>query len=204
MAAITAVAVTGDVGAGKSTVARLFESLGAVRLDADAVVAGLWRRPDVLGAAVGRWGPGILDPEGRIVPARVAERFFSSRGEYDWGCALLHPPAKAELSRRVAALDPGREWVVAEIPMLFESGVPDWVTVTVFVTARWDVRAARCRARGWDEAELLRREAFFLPSEERAARSDFVLRNDGVLEDLERSVRSVFERIRGFRERQMK
>lgn len=201
MAAITAVAVTGDVGAGKSTVARLFESLGAVRLDADAVVAGLWRRPDIIEAAVGRWGPGILDPEGRIVPARVAERLFSSRAEYDWGCALLHPPAKAELARRVAALDQGREWAVAEIPMLFESGVPGWVTATVFVTASRELRVERCRARGWDEAELLRREAFFLPSEERAARSDFVLRNDGAPEELERSVRSIFERVRGCRDR---
>lgn len=194
MAAITAVAVTGDVGAGKSTAARLFESLGGVRFDADAVVAELWRRPDIVGAAVGRWGSGILDSEGRVVFARAAARLFSSRTEYDWGCALLHPPVKAELARRVASLDPKRDWAVAEIPMLFESGVPDWVTATVFVTASRDVRAERCRARGWDDAELPRREAFFLPSEERAARSDFVVRNDGGLDDLERSVRAVHKR----------
>ena len=126
--------------------------------------------------------------------ARVAARLFSSRVEYDWGCALLHPKVKAELARRVAALDPERDWAVAEIPMLFESGVPDWVTATVFVTASRDVRAERCRARGWDDAELPRREAFFLPSEERAARSDFVVRNDGGLDDLERSVRAVHKR----------
>ena len=143
MAAITAVAVTGDVGAGKSTVARLFESLGGVRFDADAVVAELWRRPDIVGAAVGRWGSGILDSEGRVVFAHVAARLFSSRAEYDWGCALLHPPTRAELARRVASLDPKRDWAVAEIPMLFESGVPDWVTATVFVTASRDVRAER-------------------------------------------------------------
>ena len=165
-----------------------------MRFDADAVVAELWRRPDIVGAAVGRWGSGILDSEGRVVFAHVAARLFSSRAEYDWGCALLHPPAKAELARRVASLDPKRDWAVAEIPMLFESGVPDWATATVFVTASRDVRAERCRARGWDDAELPRREAFFLPSEERAARSDFVVRNDGGLDDLERSVRAVHER----------
>ena len=195
MAAITAVAVTGDVGAGKFTAARLFESLGGTRFDADAVVAELWRCPDVVASAVGRWGPEILDSEGRAVPARIAARFFSSQAEYDWGCALLHPRVRAELARRVAALDPGREWAVAEIPMLFESGVPDWVSATVFVTAPWGVRMERCRARGWDEAELRRREAFFLPSEARIARSDFVVHNDGGLEDLERSVRLVCERV---------
>ena len=101
MAAITAVAVTGDVGAGKSMVVCLFESLGGVRFDADAVVAELWRRPDIVGAAVGRWGSGILDSGGCVVFAHVAARLFSSRAEYDWGCALLHPPTRAELARRV-------------------------------------------------------------------------------------------------------
>ena len=131
--------------------------------------------------------------------ACAAARLFSSRAEYDWGCALLHPPAKAELARRVASLDPERDWAVAEIPMLFESGVPDWVTATVFVTASRDVRAERCRARGWDDAELPRREGFFLPSAERAARSDFVVHNDGGLDKLERAVRSVYDQAVGGR-----
>ena len=197
--AVTALAITGDVGAGKSTVARLFERMGGVRLDADAIVAELWGRPDVVAAAVGHWGSEILDHEGRVVRARVAARFFSSRADYDWGCALLHPLARAEMAHRVTSLNSERSWVVAEIPMLFEGGVPEWVTATVFVTASWEVRVMRCRGRGWGEAELLRRESFFLPSKERADRSDFVVRNDGSVGELERAVRFVYEQTVGGR-----
>ncbi|MDR2137292.1 MAG: dephospho-CoA kinase, partial [Synergistaceae bacterium] len=49
-------AITGDVGAGKSTAARLFESLGGYLIDSDRVVADLWRTPAMTAAAVERWG----------------------------------------------------------------------------------------------------------------------------------------------------
>ncbi|MBR1673172.1 MAG: dephospho-CoA kinase, partial [Fretibacterium sp.] len=179
MAAATAVGVTGDVGAGKSTVARLMEAAGGVRLDADAIALGLWRREDVRGAAVARWGRGILGAGGEVVRSAVAERIFSDPVKHRWCCALLHPLVMEELRRRVAELDPPR-WAVVEIPLLYEAGRPDWLNSVVFVTAPWDVRVERCRAqRGWDEAELRRREGYFLPSRERMNKSDFVISNAG-------------------------
>ena len=191
MAAVTAVGVTGDVGAGKSTVARLMEAAGGVRLDADAVALSLWERPDIRMAAAARWGEGILDPSGGIDRRAVAGRIFSDPVEHRWCCDLLHPLVMTELERRVAGLSPIK-WAVVEIPLLFESGRPDWLTSVVFVTAPWEVRAARCRAqRGWDEAELRRREGFFLPSEERMKLSDFVINNAGDLTELERRVAGV-------------
>ncbi|MCR4818476.1 MAG: dephospho-CoA kinase [Fretibacterium sp.] len=177
MAAVTAVGVTGDVGAGKSTVARLMEKLGGVRLDADAVALALWERPDIRTAAVARWGADILDPSGAIDRRAVAGRIFSDPAEHRWCCGLLHPLVMAELKRRVDGLS-ASQWAVVEIPLLFESGRPDWLDLVVFVTAPRDVRAERCRVqRGWDEAELRRREEFFLPSAERMARSDYVVNN---------------------------
>ena len=199
MTPMAALAVTGDVGAGKSAAARLMEDMGAARFDADVIAGEMWRRPDVLRAALSRWGPGILDPEGRVAHRAVAARIFTDRAEYQWCCALLHPLVMEDLERRVLAL-PRDRWAVAEIPLLFEAGRPWWVAAAVFVTAPRDVRLARCRQRGWDEAELERREGFFLPSGERMARSDFVLRNDGNLEALKagilRIVRSEQLRIR--------
>ena len=89
-----------------------------------------------------------------------------------------------------------RRWAVVEIPMLFEVGRPDWLTSVVFVTAPWEVRVERCRVqRGWDEAELRRREGFFLPSEERMKRSDFVINNAGNLAALEADVRRIVKQM---------
>jgi dephospho-CoA kinase len=189
-------AVTGEVGAGKSTVARLFESLGGVLIDADRVVADLWRSPETIAAAVGRWGKGVLDDAGRIVHRAVAERIFpeSGRAEYEWLSRFLHPRVREELDRRVGCLKAG-EWGVVEIPLLFEAGVAPWVTVKVFVAAPRAVRAERCRARGWDEAEMARRESFFMPGGERMARSDYVVHNDGGLNELRETAEKIYADI---------
>ena len=191
----TVIAVTGDVGAGKSTVSRLFESLGGFLIDADRVVAELWLRPEVIAAAVERWGTDILDG-GRVVHARVAQRVFAgNRREYDWLTALLHPRVKEEIKRRLDLLRVDGKWAVVEIPLLFEAGVASWVTVKVFVTASREVRLARCRARGWDEAEMARRESFFMPSPERMALSDYVVRNDGDLNELGEAVKRIYNTL---------
>jgi dephospho-CoA kinase len=194
-------AVTGDIGAGKSTVAGLFGALGGVLIDADRVVAELWQTPDVVAAAVERWGTGILDGAGRVVHRAVADRVFAGSGrsdcvrsEYDWLSRLLHPRVAEELRLRVGRLGE-KEWGVVEIPLLFEAGVAPWVTVKVFVTASREVRAERCRARGWDEAEMAKRESFFMPSERRMALSDYVVHNDGGVGELSKTVKRIYNEV---------
>ena len=135
-----------------------------------------------------------MDPSGGIVRGTVAGRIFADRTEYDWACGLIHPLVMAELERRVAELLPDR-WAVAEVPLLFEVGRPVWVTVAVFVTAPRALRIARCRERGWGEDELTRREAFYLPSDERMALSDFVLNNEGDLASLCRKAEAIVRDI---------
>jgi dephospho-CoA kinase len=189
-------AVTGEPGAGKSTVSKLFESFGGILIDADRVVADLWRTPEVAAVAVERWGKDVLDGAGHIVHKAVAGRIFaaSGRAEYDWLSRFLQPRIRRELERRVGLLG-AEEWAVAEIPLLFETGVASWVTVKVFVTARREVRAARCRARGWDEAEMARRESFFMPSERRMVLSDYVVHNDGGLDELKETVEKIYNEV---------
>jgi dephospho-CoA kinase len=187
-------AVTGDVGAGKSTVSKMFESRGWVLIDADRVVADLWREPAVVSAAAARWGGGVLE-NGRVVHARVAAIIFSDMTEYAWTTGLLHPLVREEMSLRVNAQKREGKPVVAEIPMLFESGPAPWVTHKTFVAASREVRLKRCLTRGWDAAEVTRRESFFLPAEERMALSDFVIRNEGDLEELKRTVDAIGARI---------
>lgn len=182
-----AIAITGDVGAGKSTVSGIFESMGWALIDADKVVADLWRADSIIEAAVGRWGEGILE-NGAVVRARVGALIFADRAEYDWTMNLLHPLVRKEIQLRVETLKSEGRLIVAEIQMLFESGAAPWVTKKIFVTASRSIRLKRCLARGWDEAEMSRRESFFMPSEKRMALSDFVIRNDGSLDDLRETV----------------
>ena len=182
------IGLTGDVGAGKSTVSRLFADLGASLIDADALVRDLWRRPDFVEAARRRWGESVVDEKGRLLPAAVAARAFGSDDEYGWTCDLLHGPVFLEIERRLASLS---GWIVVEVPLLFETGPRHWVDETVYVTASASVRAERNAFRGLEGAALEARERFLLPSEEKRALADFVIANDGSPQDLAEEAREL-------------
>ncbi len=188
-----ALALTGDVGAGKSTLARLWGEMGASVLDADRVVRALWTRTNVLDAALARWGRGILDADGKADPSAVASKAFSDRREYDWLCALLHPLVRIEMEKTAASLD---GWVVAEIPLLFEGGIPWWIDAAIYVTAPEAGRRERNASRGWRYDEISRRESFLLPGAEKRARADLVVENSSDFETLEREASRLAERFR--------
>ena len=141
-----AMAITGDVGAGKSTASGMFESRGWALIDADRIVADLWLTSGVTEAAVERWGKGILE-NGVVVHSRVGALIFNNRVEYNWAMSLLHPLVKKEMQLRVETLKSDGKPIVAEIPMLFEAGAAPWVTLKTFVTASRGVRLKRCLAR---------------------------------------------------------
>lgn len=173
-----ALGVTGDVGAGKSTLTRLWGEMGASVIDADHIVRDLWLRPSVVAGAVSLWGKEILDEEGRVRPSAVASIAFGSREEYRRLNGLIHPLVRIEMNRRASCLE---GWVVAEIPLLFETGPPEWVDVSVYVTSPERARIERNAFRGWTPGEIERREAFLLSSREKKKRADIVIENDGDL-----------------------
>ncbi len=167
-------ALTGDVGAGKSTLSRVWRDMGANVVDADEIAKEQWMCPEVAGVARARWGDDVYGPDGRPDYAKIAECAFANEAEHRFTIELIHPRTRAEITRRVNAL---RGWIVAEIPLLFEAGVHDWVDHIVFASAPRDARVARNRARNWDEREILRREKNLLPSLEKQKKSDLVLSN---------------------------
>ncbi|HRV70772.1 MAG TPA: dephospho-CoA kinase [Thermovirgaceae bacterium] len=175
------VGLTGDVGAGKSTVSSIWASAGARVLSADAIVAKLWRTEELVLAAVDRWGESILDPSGYPDHAAISALVFDNDNEYRWICDTVHPLARREMYRWVKELD---GWVVAEIPLLFENGVPEWIDLTVYVEAPEICRISRNAARGWDAREIHRRQKRLMPTETKRDKADFVLLNDGGLQDL--------------------
>ncbi len=177
--------VTGDVGAGKSTVSRIWKSLGASIIDADVLAHEAWKDSTVLRRASERWGSQVLLSNGQINPSAVASIVFSDSSEYEWVCSMLHPTIRMEMERQVTSLN---GWVVAEIPLLFENGVPWWVDFTVYVTAPLELRLARNEVRGWTKEEIERRERFLRNADEKAEEADLVVRNDVSIHDLEQSL----------------
>ena len=181
--------VTGDIGAGKSTVSGILaRNMNAVSLNADIAAKNLWLHDDVKSIFVSRWGAGILDASGKIITPELSRLIFSDKREYDFCCAIIHPLVMSELEQQTR----GAGVFVVEIPLLPEVGRPSWAERVIYVAAEFSVRAARCReSRGWNEEELLRREKFLLPREQRINAGDCVLHNDGDIYELEREIKTL-------------
>lgn len=169
------VAVTGDVGAGKSTLVNVWRSMGAKIISADEVAKEQWYKPEVIAAMYTRWGDGVFT-NGAPDFGKIAKMAFSNEEENRFTTNLIHPGTREEITKKVSSL---RGWIVAEIPLLFESGLHDWIDYIVYVTAPKDLRSSRNAARGWRAGEVARRERFLLDSEKKQNLSDIVLRNEG-------------------------
>lgn len=190
MDAILTVGLTGDVGAGKSTLAGLWREMGALVLDADKIAKEQWQSPEVRREASSRWGTDFFSGGQKDIYAKIAGKIFSDEDEYEFATKLIHAATRSEIKHTLAS---ARGWVVLEIPLLFESGGYDWLDWVVYAAAPLARRVARNASRGWDEAEVARRERWFMPREEKMRRASFVLENDGTFAEWEKKGRELGE-----------
>ena len=182
--------VTGGVGSGKSTVARILEQRGARVLDADAIVHELYRGGPLARAIAEAFGADVLDANGAVQRAKLAAVVFrdpSRRRELE---LLVHPRVRAKVEGEIERMR-GEGFagiVVVDAALLVETAHPYPLDALAVVAAPEAARLARLEARGMSRAEASRRMAAQATDDEKERRADFVLRNDGTIEDLESRV----------------
>lgn len=194
------VGLTGTLGAGKSTVAGLFERWGARRLDADALAReAVAPGEPALEEIAARWGPAVTDDAGGLDRDALREIVASdpaARRELE---ELLHPEVRRLMEDRLeAAEQAGEEVAVVEVPLLFEKDLADRFHWTVTVDAPRVQRLRRVREeRGLPEHHFASMEEAQWPGDRKRAAADLVIVNDGSPEALEEEARRAWERIRG-------
>ncbi|MDR3166015.1 MAG: dephospho-CoA kinase [Synergistaceae bacterium] len=181
------VVITGEIGAGKSTLASVWRDMGANLIDLDSLAKEQWARPEVRRAAEARWGAGVYH-DGRPDYKLLADHVFKDADESRFASEIVHPGAMSETSRIFHNLG---GWVVLEIPLLFELGWFDLIDCVICVTSTYDLRMSRNASRGWDEDEMAAREKFLVGSGTKQAMSDIVLCNVGSLEAWEAKAREL-------------
>ena len=184
-----AVAITGGIGAGKSTALASFRRHGAATVSSDEIVHHLLATdPDVKKALVERLGDDILGADGVPDRERIAHRVFNDREALDFLEKLLHPLVSREYMTwrdQLAALPDPPEVCVTEVPLLYEVGAETRFDKVVVVTAPTKLREARRGGRTDD------REARLIPDREKAKRADFTYVNTGSPEELDAWVAEV-------------
>jgi dephospho-CoA kinase len=188
------IGLTGGIAAGKSEALAAFERLGAATISSDAVVHELLDSEPLLGRLTERWGEEIA-PEGRVDRARIGEIVFADPEQLKWLEGQIHPLVGERIGAWLGSLADDVEIAVVEVPLLFESEMGPVFDTTVAVVTADEVRRARAEARG--HALVGEREARQLAQEEKAARAEHVVENDGTLEDLERRLSALIAKLRG-------
>jgi dephospho-CoA kinase len=180
------VGLTGSIGAGKSTVADLFERAGIPVLRADAIAKELMTHdPGMRRDIVEAFGPkAYLD--GELDRAWLARQVFSDEEKLATLNAIVHPRTIAAQGVRARRLfDEGYRVVACEAALIFETEGEGRFDYIVVVDAPTEVRHERAAGRDAASLEHVReRDAMQMPAQLKVERADFVIRNDGDLDKL--------------------
>jgi dephospho-CoA kinase len=192
------VGLTGGLGAGKSTVARMLSERGAVVVDADDL-ARTALEPGTPGfeQVCDVFGRDILDAEGRIDRRELAARVFADEGKRRVLESITHPEVFRKLAEAVEDLRGTDAVVVFDAALIVETGFHEAVDVLVVVTAPTEDQVRRVAGdRGMEEDEARARIAAQADPAQREALADVVIRNDGDLASLERQVDDLWAELR--------
>ena len=179
------IGLAGGIGSGKSALAAAFGRAGCAVIDSDAEARRALQSPEVARELVKWWGSGVLDPRGGVDRAAVARHVFGQPAERARLEGLIHPRIRrTRAAAQEEARRAGAPAIIYDAPLLFEVGIDAVCDAVVFVDCPRETRLERLKkSRGWDDAELTRREAAQLPLEEKRSRSRFVVQNPGAPAD---------------------
>lgn len=194
------IGVTGNIGAGKSTVARAFARRGAVVIDADERAARVLADPQVVDELRAAFGAEVA-PHGTVDRAALAQRVFGDEAARSRLEAIVHPRVRAAARDEVRSLrasDDPPTLVVHDVPLLYEAGTDREVDAVVFVDAPLDVRIERVTARsGLTREQVRERDAAQWPAAWKRSRADVVIDNAGPRERLDDQVEAAWIRVTG-------
>ena len=186
------IALTGGIGAGKSTVAQFFSELGATVVDADHLArVAIERGSEGFDEVVARFGQSILS-NGDINRKALAEIVFSDPDSKRDLEAIIHPRVQKLFAQAVIDNEPTGN-LIYEIPLLVETDAAEKFDFIVTVEADEELRIERLLARGMFISDIKARLANQAPSQARIDIADAVIVNDGDEDHLLRQVENLWE-----------
>ena len=192
---VVRIGLTGGIGSGKSSVAKLLAAHGAHIVDADAVAREVVERETPgLAALVEAFGPSVVHPDGSLDRAALAEVAFASAEGKATLNAITHPLITQRTGEVMASV-PHDAILVHDIPLLTELGLRDGYDLVVVVDCPNDIRVHRLLERGLTEDDARARIAAQATREQRLAIADVVIDNSGGWEELSAQVDVLWQRI---------
>ncbi|MFZ9315810.1 MAG: dephospho-CoA kinase [Candidatus Nanopelagicaceae bacterium] len=181
------VALTGGIGSGKSLVGEILEELGALVIDSDQLAREVIERGSPgYEEVVTAFGDSILS-EGQIDRSKLAAVVFKESDLRKKLESIIHPLVR-EAAEKLAKKLPSGAILINQIPLLVESDGAKRFDYVVTVSADEEIRRERLRLRGLKDYEITQRMAAQVSDSEREKIANYIIRNDGSIDELTRAV----------------
>lgn len=195
---MTIIGVTGGMGSGKSSVCKVLENLGVKIIEADKIAKSLYStEPELKNKIVESFGSKVLDEWGDISFKQLAEKAFVDDNSVALLNQITHPYIRDAIRDKIIDHSMTNDIIAVDAALLFEGELLYTVDYIITITAPVKIRVDRIVASGrFSEEEALNRISFQLSDEEKTDKADFVIQNDGTLEELKKEVESVYNDIK--------
>ncbi len=191
------IGIVGGIGSGKSTVATALDELGCVIACADANVKKILATKEIQEELVAWWGNAVLDADGELNTKAIADLVFNNEKERGRLEQLLHPLARNMQEAAFEKADQHTKACVIDAPLLLETSLAELCDFIIFVEVSTEIRQNRVIAsRGWTAEELERRESTQLPLDIKRKRADYIVTNEGDLDNVKHQVEQILEDIK--------
>jgi dephospho-CoA kinase len=193
------VGLTGGIASGKSTVAKILQSLGAAIVNADDLAREVvepgreaWQE------IVASFGAGVLQSDQNLDRQKLRTLIFNQPEARKRLESIIHPRVRAlaeERIRQYAAA--GYPVVIYEVPLLFEGNLQEWLRPVILVACDVDTQTVRLQKRDHlTAADAEKHIAAQMSLNDKRRLADYVIENNGSLEDLERQTRQILEQLK--------
>lgn len=190
------VGITGNIGSGKTTVSKLFEEFGAIRISADELAKKYSDPGTPIKEELRQiFGDVIFDENGNPIKSKIAELAFTDKSKLEAMNALIHPLVRKDF-RTLIEKSPEGSVIAWEVPLLFETDAHLLCDKTVCVYLDHENAWSRVESRGGMKKEdYEHRSLAQLPLDKKKSLSDFSIPNDNSIEELRILTKRVFDSI---------
>ena len=190
------IGLTGGIGSGKSTIASLLKDGGCVVSDADENTSTVLKDSEVRDQLVEWWGKEVLNTDGLVNREAVSQTVFNNEIQRLKLESLIHPRVRLMQESQFSAAPSETIALVIDAPLLVEAGLESLCDVIIFVEASKETRLQRVfDNRGWTSEELELREETQLPLDTKRNKADYVVINEGELDETHNQVKQILEDI---------
>jgi len=195
---VLVIGLTGNIASGKTTVAKMFEASGQQVICSDEVVRTLQQsNSPVLIEIAHVFGETVINEDGSLNRKRLADLIFKDATARQKLNDMMHPLVIGELEKAIlTAKHLRKKCLVLDIPLLYEANLEYLVDVVVVVYTNKSIQLNRLTKRdGTSKQVALEKMSVQMDMDEKASRADFIIENNGTLEELEKNFETITNQL---------